>query len=225
MTPRATAWHDGWYAPARARCHRRTSARGRRAARSTLALIHSISLPPGCYGGDAIERLFTQPRSTGTPIRTSGRFAALEVSAHFLIRRDGALVAVRLLRRAGLACRARRAGRGAPTATTSRSASSSKGLEGEPFEAAQYDALAGLLRGRRAALSDRCRRRPRAHRAGPQEDPGRGFDWARLHRGVGLARGRVRGRRTLGQRNVTGLENRPCFVRDVGPPKTLYDSG
>jgi N-acetyl-anhydromuramoyl-L-alanine amidase len=25
----------------------------------SLAVIHSISLPPGIYGGDAIERLFT----------------------------------------------------------------------------------------------------------------------------------------------------------------------
>ena len=47
-------------AAARARrCRRRTSGRDRRQRRSTSSCIHSISLPPGEYGGDAIERLFT----------------------------------------------------------------------------------------------------------------------------------------------------------------------
>ena len=41
----------------------------------TLVVLHAISLPPGEYGGDSIERLFTN-RSTRMRIPISRRFAA-----------------------------------------------------------------------------------------------------------------------------------------------------
>jgi len=49
-------WDDGWWRSAR-RCE--SPNRGPRPEGSdiSLALIHSISLPPGEYGGDGIERL------------------------------------------------------------------------------------------------------------------------------------------------------------------------
>ena len=74
------------------------------------------------------------------------RIRGLQVSAHFLVRRDGADAAVRVLRAARLACRAARLARAARTATTTRSASSSKAWRASTFEPAQYDALARLLR-------------------------------------------------------------------------------
>ena len=56
-----------------------------------LLVIHNISLPPGCYGGDCIERLFTNCLDWEEhPFFAEIRGA--EVSAHLLIRRDGELV-------------------------------------------------------------------------------------------------------------------------------------
>ena len=53
----AAGWRGGWLRR-RAR-RRRTSGRGPKATQVDLVVLHSISLPPGEYGGDAIERLFT----------------------------------------------------------------------------------------------------------------------------------------------------------------------
>jgi AmpD protein len=54
----------------------------------TLLVIHSISLPPGQYGGDAIERLFTN-RLDPEAHPSFGALRGLRVSAHFLVRRSG----------------------------------------------------------------------------------------------------------------------------------------
>lgn len=57
----------------------------------SLLLLHSISLPPGVFGGEHIERLFTNrldPRAA--PFLAT--IADLRVSAHVLIRRDGECV-------------------------------------------------------------------------------------------------------------------------------------
>jgi AmpD protein len=57
----------------------------------SLLVIHSISLPPGEYGGDEIERFFTNRLDWDThPYFDTIR--GTEVSAHLLIRRCGALV-------------------------------------------------------------------------------------------------------------------------------------
>ena len=56
-----------------------------------LAVIHSISLPPGVYGGDEIERLFTNQLDWSAHPYFE-QIKGAEVSAHFVIRRDGELV-------------------------------------------------------------------------------------------------------------------------------------
>ena len=56
-----------------------------------LLVVHHISLPPGQFGGDDIERLFTNTLDPNTHPDYHW-IAALRVSAHFLIRRDGELV-------------------------------------------------------------------------------------------------------------------------------------
>ena len=70
-----------------------------------LVVLHSISLPPGEYGGDAIERLFTNRLDWdgASVLRDDPRPAT--VSAHFLVRRDGELLQFVSLRRPRLACR------------------------------------------------------------------------------------------------------------------------
>ena len=54
-------------------------------------IIHHISLPPGYFSGDAIERLFTN-RLDRLADPSFEPIADLRVSAHFLIRRHGGLV-------------------------------------------------------------------------------------------------------------------------------------
>lgn len=57
----------------------------------SLLVIHNISLPPGEFGGSAIERLFCNGLDwEAHPFFEEIRGA--EVSSHFLVRRDGELV-------------------------------------------------------------------------------------------------------------------------------------
>ena len=144
----------------------------------TLAVIHCISLPPGEFGGDAIERLFTNRLDPGAhPYYRD--IAALRVSAHFLIRRDGETVQfVPAERRAWHAGESSWRGRG-------RCNDFSVGIELEgsddgPFEDAQYLALVRLL----ARLRQRLPLRDIAAHSdvapGRKRDPGARFDWPRV---------------------------------------------
>jgi N-acetyl-anhydromuramoyl-L-alanine amidase len=54
----------------------------------SLLVIHGISLPPGRFGGDAIERLFTNTLDPQAHPYFA-QIAALRVSAHLLIDRRG----------------------------------------------------------------------------------------------------------------------------------------
>lgn len=149
-----------------------------------LVVIHSISLPPGRYGGDAIERLFSNRLDPGAHPYFK-EIAALKVSAHFLIRRDGELIQfVPVTMRAwhaGVSCWAGR----------ERCNDFSIGIEVEgdddrPFENAQYDQLSCLLSALRQrfpvdAVVGHCDIAP-----GRKTDPGPFFDWRRID--IALAR-------------------------------------
>ncbi|REC95643.1 1,6-anhydro-N-acetylmuramyl-L-alanine amidase AmpD [Kushneria indalinina] len=106
-------------------------------------VLHSISLPPGHFGGDDIEALFTNRLDwEAHPFFESIR--GLRVSAHLLIRRDGRCVQfVPFNRRAWHAGRSRWQGRQALNDFTIGIE-----LEGDarPFTHAQYQGLAGVLR-------------------------------------------------------------------------------
>src|SRR5665213_69096 len=85
----STLWQDGWYSFARAL---RSPNAGERPADALIDLIvlHSISLPPGHYGGDEVLQLFTNTLDwSAHPYFESIR--GVEVSAHFFIRRNGEL--------------------------------------------------------------------------------------------------------------------------------------
>jgi N-acetyl-anhydromuramoyl-L-alanine amidase len=146
--------------------------------RVTLLVVHSISLPPGEYGGDAIERLFTN-RLDPDAHPYFREIAGLRVSSHFLVRRDGELLQfVATARRAWHAGESRWRAR-------SRCNDFSVGVELEgtddaPFERAQYQRLAALV----AALRERLPLEAIAAHSdiapGRKTDPGAGFDWPRL---------------------------------------------
>ncbi|MDD2933719.1 MAG: 1,6-anhydro-N-acetylmuramyl-L-alanine amidase AmpD [Methylotenera sp.] len=56
-----------------------------------LIVIHNISLPPGQYGGNGIVELFTNQLNPAEHPYYAQIYTQ-KVSAHFLIRRDGALI-------------------------------------------------------------------------------------------------------------------------------------
>ncbi len=145
-----------------------------------LAVVHSISLPPGRYGGPFIERFFTNRLDLGA----HPYFATLkgvEVSAHFVIRRDG-----EVLQFASVEARAWHAGRsswrGRDNCNDFSLGIELEGLEGEPFAAVQYRALSRLLKSARQVwpLQEVVGHEHVA--PGRKGDPGPGFDWARLQR-------------------------------------------
>ncbi|WP_409450577.1 1,6-anhydro-N-acetylmuramyl-L-alanine amidase AmpD [Aquabacterium sp. J223] len=182
----STGWTDGWWSGARAVPSPNFGPRPAGVA-VDLLLLHSISLPPGVYGGPQIEQLFTN-RLDWDAHPYFGQIRGLQVSSHFVIRRDGeALQFVSCDHRAWHAGRS--SWRGRDNCNDYAVGVELEGLEGERFEPAQYDALAALAR----AL---CEAYPIAAVAGHEHvapgrkaDPGPGFDWARLRASLGPSHG------------------------------------
>ena len=140
----------------------------------SLAVIHCISLPPGGYGGDAIERLFTN-RLDPQAHPYFRQIHGMKVSAHFLVRRDGELVQfVPVARRAWHAGAS--SWRGRSRCNDFSVGIELEGTEDSPFEDAQYRTLVDLLKGlglrEIAAHSDVA--------PGRKTDPGAHFDWPRV---------------------------------------------
>jgi AmpD protein len=153
-----------------------------RGAAISLLVLHSISLPPGRYGGDAIERLFTNrldPRAH--PYFRA--IAALRVSAHFLVRRDGALLQfVPVHLRAWHAGRSR--WRSAERCNDYSIGVELEGRDSAVFSGAQYRRLAALARALAARLPLRACAAHSEVAPGRKTDPGAHFDWARFHAGL-----------------------------------------
>jgi AmpD protein len=175
-------WQAGWYRFARVQ---RSPNFGPRpaGAQTDLIVLHSISLPPGEYGGEAVQQLFANQLDWDAhPYFQSIR--GLEVSSHFYVRRNGELWQF-------VSCdeRAWHAGvstwRGRANCNDDSIGIELEGLEGQAFEAAQYETLAGLC----AAIVQQF---PIAHIAGHEHiapgrkhDPGAGFDWPLLRGWLG----------------------------------------
>src|SRR6188508_1161838 len=144
----------------------------------TLVVLHSISLPPGRYGGDSIERLFTNCLDpAGHPY--FAEVCHLKVSAHFLVRRDGTVVQfVPVERRAWHAGAS--AWRGRERCNDFSIGIELEGSEEQPFEDAQYGALAALIRSLQKKLPLRDVAAHSEVAPGRKTDPGAQFDWPRL---------------------------------------------
>jgi AmpD protein len=147
-----------------------------------LVVVHGISLPPGAFGGPWIDRLFTNALDPGAHPYFR-EVADLRVSAHVLIRRDGELVQyVPFHRRAWHAGISSWQGR-------ERVNDFSIGVELEgtddfPYEDAQYERLATLVRALAATYPAIAPDRLVGHcdvAPGRKSDPGPAFDWPRLH--------------------------------------------
>lgn len=144
-----------------------------------LLVIHNISLPPGEFGTHYIEDLFCN-RLDCDAHPYFEQLRALQVSAHFLVRRDGSLLQfVATVQRAWHAGVSRFGER-------ERCNDFSIGIEMEgtdtvAFEAAQYRTLAGLTQALQARHGF-CDVAGHDHIApGRKTDPGPFFDWAAYH--------------------------------------------
>ncbi|HUW25868.1 MAG TPA: 1,6-anhydro-N-acetylmuramyl-L-alanine amidase AmpD [Gallionella sp.] len=142
-----------------------------------LLVLHNISLPPGEFSGDGVQRLFTNTLEVSKhPYYLS--IAELKVSAHFFLRRNGKIVQfVSCLKRAwhaGESC-----WQGKHCCNDFSIGIEIEGCDTVSFTDAQYEALHWLTKALRAAY-------PICGIAGhsdiaPQRktDPGYSFEWTR----------------------------------------------
>jgi len=175
-------WQAGWYRFAKALPSPNFGERPE-GAQVDLIVLHSISLPPGRYGGDEVQRLFTN-RLDWDAHPYFQQIRGTEVSSHFYVRRDGELWQF-------VSCDARAWHAGASTWRGRTNCNDDsigielEGLEGEHFEDAQYETLAKLC----AAIAQ-CYAigfiAGHEHVApGRKIDPGPGFSWPRLQERIG----------------------------------------
>ena len=144
----------------------------------SLLVVHNISVPPGTFGGNAVEQLFTNRLDPdGHPFYATIRDH--KVSAHFFIRRDGSLVQFVPCDR-----RAWHAGvswwKGRERCNDFSIGVELEGTDTRPYTMRQYARLARLVKTLRA-------RYPIVDLAGHSDiapgrktDPGPAFDWRRL---------------------------------------------
>lgn len=174
-------FEKGWYKFAR---HQASPNFGARPADTqiNLVVIHSISLPPGQYGGDEVQQLFTNCLDWNAHPYFQ-QIKGAEVSAHFYIRRNGELWQF-------VSCddRAWHAGQSSFMSKDNCNDYSVgielEGLEGNSFEMAQYESLTSVC----AALQQNY---PIEHLAGHEHvapgrkaDPGEKFDWLQVRQAL-----------------------------------------
>ncbi len=144
-----------------------------------LLVIHSISLPPGEFGGPHISELFCNSLDPAAhPF--FAEIAALRVSAHVLIRRDGSMIQyVPFHRRAwhaGASCF-----QGREQCNDFSIGVELEGCDQRPYEARQYEQLIRLTRALQQCYPAITNRRIVGHcdiAPGRKTDPGPAFDWS-----------------------------------------------
>ncbi|MGV3652745.1 MAG: 1,6-anhydro-N-acetylmuramyl-L-alanine amidase AmpD [Noviherbaspirillum sp.] len=174
--PRFAAGADGWiggltHAPS-PNCDARPAG-----MEIDLLVIHNISLPPGRFGGSYIPDLFAN-RLDCDAHPYFEQLRGLRVSAHFLVRRDGAAIQF-------VSC-AQRAWHAGVSSFGGRERCNDfsigielEGTDFEPFAPVQYRTLARLTAALRQAypLADVVGHEHIA--PGRKTDPGPFFDWTR----------------------------------------------
>lgn len=147
-----------------------------------LLVIHSISLPPGEFGGPYIEQLF-ENRLNPEDHPYFAQIYQLQVSAHLLIRRDGELVQF-----VPFDLRAWHAGKsnfqGRENCNDFSIGIELEGTDTGPFEPVQYEVLAQVIQALMKAYPQLSVPHIVGHSdvsPGRKTDPGSGFDWSLLH--------------------------------------------
>ena len=148
-----------------------------------LIVVHNISLPPEQFGGPEISQLFTNQLDLEADPYFKG-LEGLKVSAHALIRRDGELLQfVPFSQRAwhaGLSCF-----EGKQACNDFSIGIELEGSDHTVFTAAQYEALAALIKGLWLAYPSLYKRKIVGHSdiaPGRKTDPGPFFIWESLNR-------------------------------------------
>ena len=147
----------------------------------SLIVIHCISLPPGQFGTEGINQLFTNALDPAEHPYYAG-IAHLRVSAHLLIRRTGELIQyVPFNRRAwhaGISCY-----QGREVCNDFSIGIELEGTDYSAYEAIQYDRLDAVIAALLAHYPTLSREHITGHEhiaPGRKTDPGPFFDWSRL---------------------------------------------
>lgn len=146
-----------------------------------LLVIHNISLPPGQYEGDCIERFFTNCLDLGEHEYFS-QLRGMEVSAHLLIRRNGELIQF-----VSLDDRAWHAGQscfeGRENCNDFSIGIELEGTDNEPYSNRQYSTLQAVTKALMREYPDINHNTIVGHNdiaPGRKTDPGPMFDWDRF---------------------------------------------
>lgn len=173
----------GWCDSAR-RCPS-PNCNARPAGEVSLLVIHNISLPPGQFGTGEVENLFCNRLDPQAHPYFAG-IAHLQVSAHFLIERDGRLTQfVSCNERAwhaGVSCFA-----GREQCNDFSLGIELEGTDEQPYSAAQYATLQALTRELLRVYPAITAQRICGHSdiaPGRKTDPGPAFDWPRYLDGL-----------------------------------------
>jgi len=169
--------NDGWLSTARRlespNCDGRPSG-----AEVGLLVVHGISLPPRQYGGPHIEQFFCNCLDPDADPYFAG-IIDLQVSSHFLIRRDGELVQfVPLDKRAwhaGVSCF-----EGREQCNDFSIGIELEGCDDEAYQVVQYERLAEVCRALMQHYPNITSDRIVGHSdiaPGRKTDPGPAFEW------------------------------------------------
>lgn len=150
-----------------------------------LIILHGISLPPGEYGGDAIESFFTNCLDCDSDPYFA-EIRDVRVSAHLLIRRNGDLIQFVPF--------ARRAWHAGDSSFRGRSCCNDysigielEGTDDTPYTDEQYMNLPAVISAICESYPGISARQIAGHcdvAPGRKTDPGPAFDWLRLYDGL-----------------------------------------
>jgi AmpD protein len=179
-------WRGGWLGQAR-HCPSPNFGPRPGGAAIDLIVVHSISLPPGVFGGPEVEQLFTNQLDWDAHPYFE-QIRGMQVSSHFLIRRDGELVQfVSTIDRAWHAGASEWCGR--HDCNDFSIGVELEGLEGDLFDVAQYQRLAQLCAWLRQHHQIQHIAGHEHIAPGRKQDPGPGFNWARFQAQLGWDNG------------------------------------
>lgn len=151
----------------------------------SLLVIHNVSLPPGQFGGNDVEALFTNTLDTSTRPEYED-LEGLTVSAHLFVRRDGECIQfVSLDRRAWHAGVSRFEGR--EGCNDFSIGIELEGTDATDFTDVQYSVLVDLTQAISATYPLITPSRIVGHSdiaPGRKTDPGPHFDWQRFRSGL-----------------------------------------